>query len=238
MKEFVQCLVQNPHTRHCHTSVWICDPCQHTDSATVCLHPQQCLPGNWEPFSLETPLMGTQWDLNKQGNGFTERLFSDWFGAKICHEHLVLSRPPFPTLENKRERRKEREAGREGRYKINSSWIPSVPESNHRSSAISCVTYLVLHSILLRKVFYSTNKFANHRWMRWSTRHCRALRIFPNPVAGTSPAITPALNQRIPLLLILVGACCLSQMKLTEDSRYLTRVHRWLPEPAECRQRS
>lgn len=113
----------------------------------------------------------------------------------------------------KKEARKEggRDRGKKERDKIDGSWIPSVPESNRRSSAISCIAYyLVLHGILLRKVFYSTNKFANHRWTRWSARYWWALGIVPNPVAGTSPAIAPASNQRIPLLLMLLGACCLS----------------------------
>lgn len=193
MKEFVQCLARNPQTRHCHTCpVWIYDQCQHTDSTTACLHPQQYLPGNLEPFSLETPLMGTRRDLNKQGSGFTERLFSDWFGAKICHEHLVLSHPPFPTLENERERRrKRREGGREG---IRSIVLESQGFQKATTGAMLFPVLRIWFCIAFcwGKCFTLTNKSGNHRWTRWSTRYCRALWIFPNPVAGTSPAITPA----------------------------------------------
>lgn len=68
------------------------------------------------PREFKTICFGDLWGLNKHGIGFTKRSFSDWFGAKICHKHLVRSSPQFPTLENERERKKRRnEGGREER---------------------------------------------------------------------------------------------------------------------------
>ena len=63
------------------------------------------------PREFRTICFGNLWDLNKQGSGFTERSFSDEFRAKICHKHLVLACPQFPTMENKREKRRKRRKG-------------------------------------------------------------------------------------------------------------------------------
>lgn len=120
MKACVQCLARNSHTRLCHSyPVWTYDQCQHTGwNRKIRWVQQMCVSTHQQYHSqgIQTICSGNLWDLNKPGSGFRERSFSDWFGAKSCHKHLVLSGPQFPTPENEREKMRKRrnEGGRVG----------------------------------------------------------------------------------------------------------------------------